>query len=181
MFFQKELEFLGHQISREGVKPTQSRNKSIKDTPAPKNKQELQSFLGLITYNAKFMPSLAHTLYPLHLLLRKNTQWSWKSKHQDAFTAAKELLCEDCMLVHYDVNKLLKLFCDASPHGLGVCLVHVMPNGDERPVVYASHTLSAAEQNYAQIETSHYICSASFSLVCIWQNFYIGHRSSATV
>jgi len=98
------------------------------------------------------MPSLAHTLYQLHLLLRKNTQWSWKSKHQNAFTAAKELLCEDCMLVHYDVNKPLKLFCDASPHGLGACLVYVMPNGDERPVAYTSRTLSAAEQDYAQIE-----------------------------
>jgi len=39
MFFQKELEFLGHQISWEGIKPTENRIKSIKDTPAPKNKQ----------------------------------------------------------------------------------------------------------------------------------------------
>jgi len=61
-------------------------------------------------------------------------------------------LCKDCTLVHYDVNKPLKLFCDALPHGLGACLVHVMPNGDERPVAYTSCTLSAAEQNYAQIE-----------------------------
>ena len=46
------------------------------------------------------------------------------------------------MLAHYDVTKPLKLFCDASPNGLGACLVHVMPNGEERSVAYASHPLS---------------------------------------
>ena len=50
-------------------------------------------------------------------------------KHQGTFVEAKQLLCKDTMLAHYDINKPLKLFCDASPHGVGVCLVHVMPNG----------------------------------------------------
>ena len=50
-----------------------------------------------------------------------------------------------------DVNKPIKLYCDASPHGVGACLMHIV-DGVERPVAYASRTLSAAEQNYAQIE-----------------------------
>ena len=49
LFFQKELEFLGHLISKDGVKPTESRIKSIQEAPPPKNKQELQSFLGMVT------------------------------------------------------------------------------------------------------------------------------------
>ena len=65
-FFQKELEFLGHLISQDGIKPTQSRIESVKATPAPRNKQELQSFLGMVTYNTKFMPSLSQTLHPLY-------------------------------------------------------------------------------------------------------------------
>ena len=43
----RELEFLGHSITPEGVKPTKSRVKSILEAPAPTNKQELQSFLGM--------------------------------------------------------------------------------------------------------------------------------------
>jgi len=74
------------------------------------------------------------------------------------------------MLVHYDVNKPLKLFCDASPHGLGVCLVHVMPNSDERPVAYASRTLSATEQNYAQIEQE--ALTIIFAVCCFHQYVY---------
>ena len=66
--------------------------------------------------------------------------------------AAKKLLSQDCVLTHYDVGKALKLYCDASATGLGACLVHVMPDKSERPVAYASRTLTAPEKNYAQIE-----------------------------
>ena len=44
-----------------------------------------------------------------------------------------------------------KVYCDASPRGVGACLMQVM-NGHERPVAYASRTLTSAETNYAQIE-----------------------------
>ena len=151
-FFQKELEFLGHVISNEGIKPTTERVKSIQDAPRPVNKQELQSFLGLVTYNAKFVPSLSHVLQPLNLLLHKNQKWMWKSAQQSAFDKAKQLLCKPCTLAHYDVKKPIKVYCDASPKGLGACLVHVMPNGFEQPVAYASRSLQPAEQRYAQIE-----------------------------
>ena len=53
------------------------------------------------------------------------------------------------MLVHYDIKKPLKLFCDTLPKDVGACLVHVMPNGEERSVAYASCFLSPAEQQYA--------------------------------
>jgi len=68
-FFARDLGFLGHRISPEGVKPTAERVRSIRDAPAPANKQELQSFLGMLTYNAKFLPNVSHTLHPLHQLL----------------------------------------------------------------------------------------------------------------
>ena len=44
------------------------------------------------------------------------------------------------------------MYYDASPKGVGACLTHVMPNGAEQPVAYASRSLWEAEQNYAQIE-----------------------------
>ena len=94
-FFTKELEFLGHTISPDGVKPTKSRVASISKAPTPTNKQELQSFLGMLTYNAKFLPNMSHTLHPLNQLLRKNTPWVWKSKQQKAFDAAKKLLTQE--------------------------------------------------------------------------------------
>ena len=55
---------------------------------------------------------------------------------------AKQLLCEGSMLVHYDANNPIKLYCDASAYGLGACLSHVMPNGDVHPIAYASQKLT---------------------------------------
>ena len=151
-FFTKELEFLGHNISPQGVKPTNSRVKSIVEAPAPTNKQELQSFLGMLTYNSKFLPNMSHTLHPLNQLLRKNTPWVWKTKQQRAFEAAKCLLSQTTALAHYDVKRALKLYCDASANGVGACLVHVMDDNSEKPVAYASRTLTKSEVAYAQIE-----------------------------
>ena len=106
----------------------------------------------MLTYNAKFLPNMSHTLHPLYQLLRKHMPWVWKVKQQKAFEAAKHLLVQDAALAHYDVNRTLKLYCDASAYGLGACLVHVMDDSSEKPVAYASHTLTKAETAYAQIE-----------------------------
>ena len=103
----RELEFLGHNISPERIKPTKSRVTRILEAPTPTNKQELHSFLGMLTYNAKFLPNMSHTLHPLNKLLRKNTPWVWKSKQQKAFEAAKCLLSQDAALAHYNVKRNL--------------------------------------------------------------------------
>ena len=84
-FFQRELEFLGHIVSCDGIRPTDSRIKAIQEAPAPTNKQQLQSFLGLMTYNAKYLPNLAHILHPLYQLLWNNTtKWAWKTTQEKA-------------------------------------------------------------------------------------------------
>jgi len=126
------LEFLGHTISSERVKSTKSRVKSVLEAPLPTNKQELQLFLGMLTYNAKFLPNLSHFLYPLNQLLRKNIAWVWKSKQQKAFEAAKQLLSQEPALAHYGVKQRIKLYCDASAYGLGACLVHIIDDGREK-------------------------------------------------
>lgn len=65
---------------------------------------------------------------------------------------AKTQLWRDRVLVHYDINQTLRLACDASAYDLGTVISHVFKNGDERPIAYASRTLSTSERNYAQIE-----------------------------
>ena len=91
-------------------------------------------------------------LAPLHKLLQKGMQWEWTHDCQKVFEACKEGLASDSLSVHYDLNRELKLACDASSYGLGAVLSHIMDDGQERPVAYASRTLSSSERNYAQIE-----------------------------
>ena len=74
-FFRKTVDFLGHRISPEGIQPTEDRVKGILSAPVPQNRSELKSFIGLMSYNSKFLPSLATVLHPLYKLLRKETKW----------------------------------------------------------------------------------------------------------
>ena len=84
--------------------------------------------------------------------MQKNVRWEWTDDCQKAFEACKEGLISDSLLVHYDLNRKLRLACDASSYGLGAVLSHVMEDGQERPIAYASRTLSSSEKNYAQIK-----------------------------
>lgn len=58
--------------------------------------------------------------------------------------ATQKLVSAD-VLTHYDLNKPLRLKCDASPYGVGACLTHIMEDGSERPVAFASRSLSSTE------------------------------------
>ena len=71
-FFLDELEFLGHTISQEGVRPTKERVDNILAVRSPRNKAELKSFIGLMTYNMKFLPTITSVLHTLYHLLKKN-------------------------------------------------------------------------------------------------------------
>ena len=69
-----------------------------------------------------------------------------------AFLEAKQKLLQSDFLVHYDLKKPVILCCDASPAGVGACLSRVMADGAERPIAFASKTLSQEEGKYAQLE-----------------------------
>jgi len=147
-----EVEYLGHIIDESGLHPTQEKVKAIQEAPKPKNLQELRSFLWMINYYGRFLPNLSQQLAPLYQLLKRGSRWYWKSQQSEAFQLAKKVLQADSLLVHYDPAKQLLVACDASPLGLGVVLSHIMPDGQERPIVYALRTLTAAERGYSQPE-----------------------------
>jgi len=83
--------------------------------------------------------------------LHDDIPWKWSKSCQQAFEKAKRSVSRAPILVHYDVSKPIKLYCDASPYGVGACLMHVI-GGKEQPVAYASRMLTQAERNYAQLE-----------------------------
>uniref|UniRef100_A0A1X7TMJ3 Reverse transcriptase domain-containing protein n=1 Tax=Amphimedon queenslandica TaxID=400682 RepID=A0A1X7TMJ3_AMPQE len=75
-----------------------------------------------------------------------------KGKH---FQRVKALLQSSSILVHYDSTKPLILSVDASAYGLGAVLIHQMTDGCDKPVSFASRSISQAE-NYSQIEKRHW-------------------------
>ena len=151
-FLCDSVEYLGHRLDAEGLHTTDQKVEAVKRAPRPRNVRELRSFLGLLHYYGKFLPNLATMLHPLNALLQADSPWVWTSQCAEAFEGAKSLLSSAPVLAHYDPALPLKLAGDASAYGLGAVISHAMPDGSERPIAFASRTLSASKQNYSQIE-----------------------------
>ncbi|RXN04226.1 putative protein K02A2.6-like protein [Labeo rohita] len=151
-FFKQSLEFLGHYIDATGLHKSPEKIKAIMEAPTPTNVSQLRSFLGMINYYGRFIPNLASVLNPLNTLLCKEKKWYWSVACEQSFRKAKDLLTSPAVLTHYDPELPIRLACDASPYGVGAVISHLCPNGEEKPIAFASRTLSRAERNYAQIE-----------------------------
>ena len=151
-FLLSAVEFLGHHISKDGIRVLPDKAEAIAEAPAPTNVTQLRSFLGLLNYYGKFIPNLSTTLHPLNALLRANTKWNWSPECAKAFQEAKDHLTSARVLTHYDPDLPIAMAADASAYGVGAVISHVFPDGSERPVAFASRTLHASERNYSQLD-----------------------------
>ena len=150
-FFREEITYCGHKINANGLHKTQDKIKAVINAPVPENVTQLRAFLGLVNYYSHFLPNMASVLHPLYQLLKKDRKYAWTAAAQNAFDTVKEMITSDTVLTHYNPDLHVKLACDSSAYGLGAVISHVMENGEERPIAFASRTLNAAEKNYAQI------------------------------
>ena len=148
-FMAQSVSYLGHKIDAEGLHPLSDKLQAVKEAPTPRNVSELKSYLGLLTYYGKFLPNLATQLLPLYQLLTKNCKWKWTKSQEKAFQESKNLLQSSQLLVHFNPQLPITLACDASAFGIGAVLAHRMPDGTEKSIGYASHTLNKAERNYS--------------------------------
>ncbi|UYV60875.1 K02A2.6-like, partial [Cordylochernes scorpioides] len=151
LFLQKEIEYLGHLVTEEGIRPLDHKVQAIQKAKTPTNISELRSFLGLVNFYGKFIPNLPELLKPLHELLHKKRPWVWTKECGEAIDKCKNSITSERVLVPYDATLPLCLATDASQIGVGAVLSHII-EGQERPIMFASRTLSEAEQNYSQIE-----------------------------
>ena len=148
-FFKKELEFLGHIISEDGVKPDPDKVSAVKNQPVPNNLKELRQFLGLASYYRKFMEGFARIAAPLNQLMRKDTAYYWTDEQQQAFEKLKQRLIEAPILAHPDFDEPFIIMTDASKIGLGAVLSQKNKDNKEVVIRYASRRTNDAEQNYA--------------------------------
>ena len=148
---EKEVEYFGHLITADGLKPDPKKVKAIETMPPPTSKKELQTVLGMITYLAKFAPQLSETTKPMRDLLKEDIEFVWDKPQEESFRKVKEIITKQPVLAYFDPKKHTTLQVDASKHGLGATLMQ-----EKKPIAYASKSLNSTEQNYAQIEKELY-------------------------
>ncbi|CAC5422534.1 Uncharacterized protein K02A2.6 [Mytilus coruscus] len=147
-----EVEYFAFIVNKDGIQPSPKKVEAMLKVPEPENVKELQSWLGLVNYYRKFIPDMSTVLQPLNELLTKKSKWNWNENCKKSFLKISKLLSSTKVLAHYDPNVNVELAVDASPYGLGCVISHKYENGEERPIAYASRTLTSAERNYSQIE-----------------------------
>ncbi|GES76231.1 enzymatic polyprotein, putative [Rhizophagus clarus] len=148
-FGERNIEFLGHIVGRDGLKPEEKKIEKIRNMERPRNIKEIRSFLGLCSYYRKFVKDFSRIAKPISNLVRKNVEFKWEKKQQEAFEELKKRLMEYPVLIQPDFNRKFILMTDASGEGLGAVLGQKDENEKERVIAYARRSLTGAETNYA--------------------------------
>jgi len=132
-FFRKEVTYLGHKLTTQGLLPDCDKVKAVKEFPTATNTRELKAFLGLCGYYRRFIPNFSKIAKPMTELLRKNTPSVWNQRIDEAFITLKDLLTSEPLLQYPDFTKPFVLTTDASNEALGAIL-RQGPIGRDLPI-----------------------------------------------
>ena len=131
-FAAKEVNYLGHRVTEEGLLPDSLLLAAIREIPPPKTATEVRSFLGLAGYYRCYVKSFAAIASPLHTLTRMDVVFHWSEECQTAFPDFSQAFC---------------LYTDGSTAGLSAILAQVR-DGKERIICCASRALNQAVKSY---------------------------------
>ena len=147
-FFQEQVHYLGHVISREGVTPDDGKIQKVVSWPVPTSTPEVQRFLGFANYYRRFIWDFSTIAKPLHHLTERRVNFKWNDACQSAFEELRKCLSTPPILAFPDFSREFILDTDASDCGIGGVLSQVDDNGLERVIAYGSRTLSKPERQY---------------------------------
>ena len=128
-FFKTEIEWIGHKIDQNGIRPLQDKLLAIKELKEPKNEKELKSFSGAIQYLSKYIENISAQTDILRQLLKKDNNWNWTTEHTKVFENLKQKITEIPCLAHYNSDYPNIITTDASTKGLGATLWQEQPDG----------------------------------------------------
>ncbi|MEE8207366.1 MAG: RNase H-like domain-containing protein, partial [Nitrosomonadaceae bacterium] len=156
-FFKKEITYLGHLISKEGVATDPKKVEVILNWEAPKTVYHVRSFLGFAGYYRKYIDGFSKIVKPITNLTRglestssrvaKKTMVEWGELEQEAFQKLKDCFMTAPILAYADYTLPFILHTDSSEDGLGAILYQIQ-GGIKRVVSYASRSVSKSESRY---------------------------------
>ena len=120
--------FFGTVYDANGAHPDPKKVDAIHKMPPPDNKQQLQHFLGMVTYLSPFIPSLSTHTAPLQELLKKDSEFMWNPTYQEAFNQIQEIGLQGTHLQYFNVQKPITVQVDASKKGTWSCTPAKMPS-----------------------------------------------------
>ncbi|KAD6795232.1 hypothetical protein E3N88_06128 [Mikania micrantha] len=165
-FWLREVQFLGHVISPEGIMVDPAKVEAVMKWNPPKTPTEVRSFLGLAGYYRRFIQDFSRIATPLTKLTRKEVKYDWGPTQVQAFEELRKRLTEAPILALPDGNEDMVVYSDASYLGLGCVL---MQRG--KVIAYASRQLKTHETNYPTHDLE--LAAVVFALK-IWRHYLYG-------
>jgi hypothetical protein len=166
-FWIKEVPFLGHVVSPEGITVDTSKVKEVLDWKSLTFVSEVWSFLGLVGYYWQFIPNFSKIMKPSTELLKKGNKYVWSDACDEAFKNLKKLLTTSPMLAQPDTDKPFDVYCDASGTGLGGVLMQ-----ECRVISYSSRQLRRYEEHY---NTQDLELPAVVMALRTWHHYLLGN------
>ena len=173
-FFKKQVEFLGHVVSQDGVQTDPEKIESVRNWGTPRRVKDVRSFLGLTGYYRRFIKNYGEIAKPLHELTEKNTAFEWTGERENAFQKLKNALTVAPILGYpsADPEDLFILDTDASNCHIGAVLSQKQ-NGQEKVISFGSKVLNKAERNYCV--TRRELLAVVF-FILHYKHYLIGRR-----
>ena len=144
----EEVEFLGVVVKDGKVQMEEAKIEAVKNWPVPKNVQQVQQFLGFSNYYRRFIKNFATVAKPLHELTKKDKEFAWNEKRQEAFEKLKRLFTEEPVLVLPDTDREMKIEADSSNYASGAVLSMLCEDEKWRPCAFLSKGFTETERNY---------------------------------
>ena len=114
--FKSQIEYLGHLITTEGIKPLTDKIDTILRLQPATTVTEVKHIIGITNYYKKFLPLLSKLIRPLHQLTRKNVPFEWTTDCQNSLDCLKHTITSAPILIYPEPTKLYMLYTDSSKY-----------------------------------------------------------------
>jgi hypothetical protein len=167
-FFQKQIHYLGHVISEEGVAVDPDKIRSIMEWPTPKDVSDIRSFMGLVGYYRRFLKGFSKFGCPIIALQRKGVKFIWTPECEERFQSLKHLLTHAPMMKIADIDNDFLVCTDACKEGIRGVLMQ-----EGSVVCYESQKLNEHEVNYV---THDLELAAIVHTLKMWRCYLLGRK-----
>ena len=175
-FAVKEVDYLGHVISKQGIKVNPLKTHAVDSYPQPKTAKQIKSFLGMTSYYRRSIKNYSLITGPLISLLKKNTKFKWTPECEKSFQTLKKALSSAPILAFPQFDKEFIISVDSSEYSIGFVLSQHDNEGREHPTAYGGRTLHNHElrwhitdkEGLALVEAvkqfRHYLANTKFTV-----------------
>jgi len=171
-FLKDEVVYLGHVVSKDGIKPNPKVIDSVSNWKTPGSVKDVQRFLGLCNYYRQFVPKFSEIASPLSTLTKKDTRFQWSVECDDSFKFLKNVLCKAPVLAYPLSKGHYIIDTDASNVGIGGILSQVQ-NNKEKVISYGSEKLDKQQQRYSVIRRE---LLAVITFINQFRHFLLGRK-----